>query len=204
MKAQSGIVFIAIILLVLALIIGLLTFQQNFFKMLEGKPDKIRCKTSVFTASQLRLNEYALLNEIDCCTQEHTVKTEKEVLPTVAKALYDCYDQFHKGEKSLFQGTGTYCHLCSTIRFEKSVKETGNLHDYLFTGLAKPRTTYAQAFLTQKQTPKESVFTLTTKPYAIVFLVLLFYIFLHLLTTFVQPSWFIPSVSNGTSATPLL
>jgi len=148
-RSQIGLVFIVIMIIISVLIIVMLKWQFGFSEALKGKADKDRCKLSVTAASKLRLKSFEVVPNIDCCQQNYVIKAQEDVVPTLANALYDCYDQFLKGEANLFKDTGRFCFICSTIQFEDkaAVGDVEGFYGYFFNERpAGGRKTFAREF----------------------------------------------------------
>ncbi|MBI4016920.1 MAG: hypothetical protein HY363_04475 [Candidatus Aenigmarchaeota archaeon] len=169
--------FVIGMIILAVLVIGALKFQLEFHQSLAGKKTKEDCKLSVLAASKLRIKDFELVRNIDCCQNNLVVKDKKEVVPAIAKSLYDCYFQFLKGEANLFTGTGSFCFICSTIHFEGSAAQGDieEVYNYLFT--KKPPAsfnTYAKEFfgaeLEQKREFTRQNIRLPNKDYMVIFL----------------------------------
>lgn len=148
-RSQIGLVFIVIMIIISVLIIVMLKWQFGFSEALKGKAEKDRCKLSVTAASKLRLNSFEVFPNIDCCQQNYVLEEPDDVTPTLANALYDCYDQFLKGEANLFTGAGRFCFLCSTVQFSGAASqgEISGFYGYLFNEkVHQSRKTYAREF----------------------------------------------------------
>lgn len=84
---------------------------------------------------------------ISCPTRVVNVSDEsdREVLYTIAEEIKWCWDTWGKGEFTLFDQDGTYCHMCSVISFEEQRTVPG-LFEYLYTTDVRPGVSYVDYF----------------------------------------------------------
>jgi hypothetical protein len=153
-KKAVSTVFLVIVLALIILLL-FLAFEANLFKIFGAAEIKGTCKTDVY-ANSLRLKGTAFSEKIRCPTEEIKIATteQNEVNARVAKALYDCWDQFGQGKLELFQDSdGTYCAVCSIIDFEKKGMKIGHLTDYLLTENAPGRQESYMDYLAGYATP---------------------------------------------------
>ncbi len=146
-KTQLGLVFLVVMIIIAITTIALLKFQLSFKQAGAEKAEKETCRLSVLAATKLRLASFELLNNVECCQQNYVVKDQEEVVPTLANALYDCYNQFLKGEARLFSGQGRFCFVCSTIQFADGAAQGDieGFYSYFFNQRApRSRKTYAR------------------------------------------------------------
>ena len=144
LKLKKGAVLhdkvIAIILFVVvaAVIITLLIYEKNSTK---GEVDKYACHKSIMdrSLSFIGLQPTQTLVPLRCETENITIKTrdQKTIEKTIANAMYDCWwmvsdndgnplDFFSEDswrEIGFFGTSKTNCIICSTIKFDKKVKE---------------------------------------------------------------------------------
>ncbi|MDP6293212.1 MAG: hypothetical protein QF486_06245 [Candidatus Woesearchaeota archaeon] len=123
-----------------------LGFGSGFGSKLEASVDANRCKADVYANAFAAVGSARFSQEFNCPTTEIFIKTE-DPLPikrTVARAMHSCWDTFGYGKLDLFEGDGVFCHLCSTIGFEKEQEVKGMLK-YLHTAKVRAGKTYAQS-----------------------------------------------------------
>jgi len=92
-KAQFS--WTVIIIIVLVVILLMLLMEGRISEMLKGQTNRNLCKSSVFEHSVARMKIIDLVSDINCPTQEITVKgDENEMKGQMAKAMFTCWDQF--------------------------------------------------------------------------------------------------------------
>ena len=123
-------IIIAIVFVVVAVL-----FINNVFDNNETVIDKTTCKTSVLQNS-LAVRAGTELGgihadiPIQCPTEYLTVEEnadEEDIYKTLSEEMYECWDDFGKGELSLFgvqrAQSITYCVVCDVITFENPDEE---------------------------------------------------------------------------------
>ncbi len=152
---------------------------------------KETCKRSVQQYAKLKLPGIDLTrtDTIKCPTQSITISSEDDEKANerangvIAKAMFDCFDQFGAGELELFDtrrgSTDNYCVVCSKLTFTGNGKEIDGLVDYLTTTTVPGQKKTYYEFLKGDAASEEEVKTLekiapfdiiyTSKPYAVMF-----------------------------------
>lgn len=100
---------------------------------------KDACKRSVQQYAKLKLPGIDLTHTdtIRCPTRSLTIDSSSDETANrgIAKAMYDCFDQFGAGELELFEtrrgSTDNYCVVCSKLTFTEKDKEVRGLAAYL-------------------------------------------------------------------------
>lgn len=127
-------------LIILVIITGI--FLAVIFPLIrdtaESSTSKEVCRTSVLAnAKRIEFAGEELtpgLSEINCPTQKLEVKDPNKIKLVIANQMYDCWDKFGRGRvKFLDPETGTYCIICSRIKFkdEASGKEISGFSSFL-------------------------------------------------------------------------
>ncbi len=115
-------------LIVIALLWVLIVGLGDF---LYGTGNKAACQNWVYRNSVTAIKEIAEdLENSPCVTTEETIKSfknENELYEKLAKNMYDCWDQYGKGEIDFYSDIGwidkeLYCRICSEIKFEENIK----------------------------------------------------------------------------------
>ncbi len=114
---------------------------------------KQECKTSILATSKLNLRYDDFSGEIKCPTIPIKINDNNEevIKKKMADAMYDCWDQFGRGQEDLFTDDNIYCTICHRITLDKSIK-VNEFNKYLATQIApNQKITYLQ-FLTAERT----------------------------------------------------
>jgi len=124
-----------IILVVVGLAITIVVFK-NFSGFLFFDPiEKYDCAGEILLHQKVTsFSKGNLVSSIRCPTNEVFVKKDVNdvaIKEELAKQMKWCWDSWGKGEYVLFNGTGTFCHVCTMMRFEKRDKEIPNFLTYL-------------------------------------------------------------------------
>lgn len=162
-----------------ALIILFFIFLFVTKNVLKVKSDKEICKADVYGKAALgikplkKIQELAELfdrqkqftSDVNCPTQEisisenlDTKQGQTKAKETIAKAMYDCWDQFWEGKKELFEskaGTEMYCVICHHITFKEKDKEIKGIIDYLDENLIPSNDISYYEYLTGYETGDE-------------------------------------------------
>jgi len=135
---HDKVIGIIIFVIVAAIIITLLIYERASTK---GEVDKYACHKSIMdrSLSFIGLQPTQTLVPLRCETENITIKTrdQKTIEKTIADAMYDCWwmvsdndgnplDFFSEDnwrEIGFFGTSKTNCIICSTIKFDKKVKE---------------------------------------------------------------------------------
>ncbi len=128
--------FLLIIILVLAILFVLMAFQSKLFASMNSGSTKQICKQSVLAHDFTKFGKVAMDTEIKCPTQEIKIKTknQEQAKYKLAKAMYDCWDQFARGEANLFGDKETiYCSICHIISFKHKNEGLEGFSEYLTT-----------------------------------------------------------------------
>lgn len=128
--------YILVIILTLAILFVLMAFQSKLFASMNSGSTKQICKQSVLAHDFTKFGKVAMNTEIKCPTQEIKIKTknQEKAKYQLAKAMYDCWDQFARGEANLFGDKETiYCSICHIISFKHQNKELEGFSEYLTT-----------------------------------------------------------------------
>ena len=132
----STVIKLIIILVVGVLFLGVI---KIFDKGMNKTVPKQVCKDSVYMHSLLEHRGIRFADsEMRCPTRDVLITRkmdQEEAKKEVADALYDCWDQYHRGRLSLFEDERTYCAVCHVIDFEEGYGdgELGGLIDFLAT-----------------------------------------------------------------------
>ncbi len=134
-------------LLGLVLLIVILVFQYNLFEVTESAAIDSACKTSVTLHSSFKLAGKDFFSKIKCPTRYVKVSKEKDVLPTMANELYNCWNNFGQDQLELFQHTPgekrLYCVICSNVEFQgMNFKQPGLLNYLLKTNIPRQKKTF--------------------------------------------------------------
>ncbi|MBI2550516.1 hypothetical protein HYV83_05055 [Candidatus Woesearchaeota archaeon] len=173
-----SVVFVGVILFI---------FLKNSALVNNDVTAKDACKRSVQQYAKLKVPGIDLTHTdtIRCPMRSITVDSGKDETANrgIAKAMYDCFDQFGAGTLELFEtrrgSTDNYCVVCSKLTFTEKGKEIKGLAEYLTTvTVPGQKYTYFE-FLKGSGASEEEVKTLekiapfdityTSKPYAVMF-----------------------------------
>ena len=125
-KKSIAFYWIAILILILALLIIFLIFGKKIFLVLGAKTEEDVCGASVFANSLpgLKLNIKEFVTAINCPIIIKTIKQKKknEIMLSLAKHMAKCWNMWQEGKKKLYEGTGKLCAICYTLNFEKEMK----------------------------------------------------------------------------------
>lgn len=135
-------------MIITLVVLGAMLYPEyNIFTHIAEKTPYNICRQSVEARAfpLTRVKNIELMPYLKCETQQYVIteKNVEEARKTIADAMYNCYYQFARGEKDLFDGEGIFCFVCSTIDFEK-LKEIPALKKYLFEEYGDAKNTYAQ------------------------------------------------------------
>ncbi len=153
------------LLLVLFLGFLLFVFVKNSAIINVDVNAKETCKRSVEQYAKLKLPGIDLtdINHIKCPTRSITINNDdgKKAKAGIAKAMYDCFDQFGAGELELFDtrraSAVNYCVVCSKISFTDKDKEVKGLAEYLATtAIQGKEITYYEFFKGGSATEEET------------------------------------------------
>ena len=131
----------------------LLKFQANIKEVYAEATAKQTCKTSVRANAALKLRYADFSGELNCPTVKVKIddKNEENVKKKLADAMFDCWDQFGRGQLELFSDDSVYCAICHRITFNKEMKVNG-FTEYLATKqIPAQKISYLQ-FLTTERT----------------------------------------------------
>jgi hypothetical protein len=136
---QEKVIGIIIFIIVAAIIIGLIIYENNSNKNII---DKETCHKSVLKRSNyfMRSGDFKPVDlfPLKCQAEEINIKTtnEEEIKKTIANAMYDCWWMLGEGKIDFFSEESFYdmtetpwgvnrvnCLICSTINFEDRVKK---------------------------------------------------------------------------------
>ena len=139
-----------------------MAFQYQLFKKTDSGTQKETCKNSVYIHGSTKLGDYSLDTDIKCPTQELHIKTRDHNVAkqNIAKAMYDCWDQFAQGKLNLFGDEETiYCSICHIITFRHKNKEILGFANYLATQKIpmKGGITYLDFFMNYETPQSEGV-----------------------------------------------
>lgn len=143
-------VFVIVILITTFILI---TFEGNLKDIYAKATAKQTCKASVKTHSLLKIRYADFSGEIKCPTLKLEIKDKNEEIAKkkLADAMYDCWDQFGRGELELFSDDSVYCSICHRITLGKDVK-INRFTEYLATNHAPGQKISYLQFLTTIQT----------------------------------------------------
>ena len=152
---MSNLITRAMMFTFLLLLVGfiLLKFETNIADAYQRAMIKQTCKASVETHTALKMRFADFSGDIKCPTEKVAIKNKDENLAKkqIANAMFDCWDQFKRGEGDLFSDDSVYCTVCHRISLDKSIKVNG-FTDYLAkTNTPGQKTSYLQ-FLTPEKT----------------------------------------------------
>jgi hypothetical protein len=119
------------VIFVITLIFSIL-FAGEIKEIYFGVVDKSTCKSSVAVHSASCLQGLPA-QDIKCPTINMQIKDNNEEITKgkLAKSLYDCWDQFGRGENEICGGEGIYCSICSYITFENKNLKIEDFSGYL-------------------------------------------------------------------------
>jgi hypothetical protein len=153
-KAQTHSFLKALIIMALLIIIFTL-FIIRTVDVFKGKTSKEICKADVYgkaamgikplkfveKATELIDSRHEIVSDIDCPTQEVVIKEklstdsgQTKAKAQIARAMYDCWDEFGEGKYELFEskpGTEVYCAICHHITFTDNNTEITGFVNYL-------------------------------------------------------------------------
>lgn len=123
-KLISGI----IVLVVLVICFGLLYQYMN--KSSEKSIDE-KCRLSVVSYSNLLTRGFPVrTDQIHCPVKDIVLKGDDSDKRVLAEEMKQCWQNFGKGELSLFEGNHLFCSVCARVSSEKEVK-IDNFEQYL-------------------------------------------------------------------------
>ena len=128
--------YLLLIILTLAILFILLIFQSELFASMDSGSTKQICKQSVMAHDFTKFGKISMNTEIKCPTQELKIKTkdQEKAKYQLAKSMYDCWDQFARGEANLFGDKETiYCSICHIISFKHQNQNLEGFSEYLTT-----------------------------------------------------------------------
>ena len=117
-------------LIVIAIIFVL---YLNVGDFLYGTGSKAACQNWVYRNSVSYIKEFAgSLESSPCVTTEEVIKKVKdrnELYEKIARNMYDCWDQYGKGESNFYSDidwgpSNFYCRICSEIKFDNEIKRS--------------------------------------------------------------------------------
>jgi len=124
------------LILVVVFIFIMMLFLSEYSKKVDTGTQKEICKDSVLMHGATKLGDYALDTDIKCPTQELKITSQdpEKIKYQMAKAMYDCWDQFAQGKLNLFGDEETiYCNICHLITFKHKNQEITGFQEYLAT-----------------------------------------------------------------------
>lgn len=141
------------IVIILITVFILFKFEGSIKEAYAEATAKQTCKTSVYTHAKLKMRYVDFSGEIKCPTLKLTIddKNEDIVKKKLADAMYDCWDQFGRGNLDLFSDNSVYCAICHRITFDKNIKING-FTEYLATQQAPSQKISYLQFLTTERT----------------------------------------------------
>ena len=142
----------SLVIIIIVLISALIIF--NFLVDLKKAyaVEKTTCKASVRAHTALKLRYADFSEEIKCPTVRLKIEDKKEdTKKKLADAMYDCWDQFGRGQLELFTDDSVYCSLCHRISFANDIKVNGLTKYLAETKTPKGESSYLQ-FLTTEET----------------------------------------------------
>ena len=154
-KAQTSNLLKGLIIMLVILVIFLL-FMARTRDVFKEKTAKQICKADVYGKAALGIKPFKaiqriteairgspdIVSEVNCPTQDviitenlDTKEGKARAKYEIAKAMYDCWDQFGEGKFELFEtkiiGVEMYCVMCHHITFKDKNKEINGFIDYL-------------------------------------------------------------------------
>ena len=156
------------ILIILVTAFILLKFEGKIKEVYAEAIEKQTCKTSVKAHALLKLKYADFSGEINCPTIYLKINDKKEDITKkkIADAMYDCWDQYGKGELELFSDDSVYCAICHRLTFDKEIK-INEFTKYLATKQAPGgKVTYLQFLNTKKTQNTDSIMELENKKVA--------------------------------------
>ncbi len=122
-KGEIEIKTIVFIILLVIVFLALLMFpiKSIFSEILSNQ----NCKNSVKAATIGNVQGMDIIKEINCPTQDITLKgNEEELKRKIIEEMWTCWDNFGRGEYELFSAsTEKFCVVCSNLEFDRTVKE---------------------------------------------------------------------------------
>lgn len=118
--------------LIVAILLSLTLFATDIKNLYFGTIDKSACKASVAANSALCLKGITT-EEIKCPAINLQIKDKNQeiVKEKLARSMFDCWDQFGRGEKEICGNEGIYCSICHYITFKNKDLKIQGLSDYL-------------------------------------------------------------------------
>jgi hypothetical protein len=110
----------------------LFAFEERLKDIYTGAIDKGACKSEVIAHSKLKLRYIDFSDDISCPTIPLKIDNHNEnvVKRKIADSMYDCWDQYGRGQLELFTDENNYCAICHRISLDEDVKFSG-LSEYL-------------------------------------------------------------------------
>ncbi|MBI2647072.1 hypothetical protein HYW99_01225 [Candidatus Woesearchaeota archaeon] len=140
-----------LVLLITALIF--FKFQGGLREVYAETLEKQTCKTNVYAHALSKFRYADFSGEINCPTVELKIddKNEEKSKKILADAMFDCWDQFGKGELDLFSDDSIYCTICHRITFDTNIKINGFMEYLANEKPPRQKMSYLQ-FLTTERT----------------------------------------------------
>ncbi|MBW3020387.1 hypothetical protein KY334_03745 [Candidatus Woesearchaeota archaeon] len=131
---SNKLVMVILILVVLIISFGLL---YQYMNKTSDKSINEKCRLSVATYSKLFLRGFPVkTDQIHCPVKDITLKGEDSDKRVLAEEMKTCWENFGKGELTLFEGNGLFCSVCSRISAKEEVK-IDNFEQYLQNNVVK-------------------------------------------------------------------
>lgn len=132
MKKGSALRYFNVLVLLVVTLLVLSLFLGKLKTATLGTVDKSMCKESVRTAAGAKIvwEGSVVIGDrmpISCgtkyITRSYTEKDEDKIKQEIAGAMFDCWDNFHRGTLEIFDTTDqNFCVICSRLDFPKYKK----------------------------------------------------------------------------------
>jgi len=115
-------------------IVLLAAFTYNYFSKVKEKLAIQDCKNSIGAHALLAsITDFEIITDIKCPTRQIVVKTDNEdkAKKQIAEDMRRCWYEWGRGNLTLFEGDGVFCHVCSVYTFKPENKSINGFVYYL-------------------------------------------------------------------------
>jgi len=127
-KSSIAIGVVIGLILAMAIMITMFFFMERVEQLESSKVRKAVCKQSVKAYSLAKIAGMDFGTEIKCPTERLSIDDSEEeiIMEKLADAMYNCFDQFHRGTLNLFSDDykkEKHCAVCHVIEFKEKGKK---------------------------------------------------------------------------------
>lgn len=129
---DPNVLYMSVLAMVIIVLIAMMIFK--FFDTAKEKLEIQDCKNSIGAHALLaKTSQREIFTDIKCQTREYNIdaKNHESARREIAEDMRRCWYEWQKGDAQLFEGEGTFCHVCAIYNFKQKDQKIDKFQTFL-------------------------------------------------------------------------